>query len=354
MAAQVQYLSAKMGVVTGRSLPELVRERSNRSVRLAYWAQAELAAMATDLAEVVGGAIALQLLFRLPLVVGGVIVGLVSMALLAVQNRRGQKPFERMIIGLLAVISIGFMASLVISPPPIGRMVGGLLPRFSGGDSVLLAAAIVGATVMPHVIYLHSGLSRDRHGSPEPGPARARLLRVNRWDVGLAMVIAGLVNLAMLLMAAHTFGGRGDIQTIQDAHDAVRSTLGPVAALLLSIGLLASGLASTSVGAYAGAMIMEGLLRRRIPLLLRRTLTLIPALVLLAVGLDATRILIVSQVALSFAIPFALIPLVRFTGDRRLMGADRNHRLTTASAWVVAAIIVALNLFLIAQTLGVG
>jgi len=351
MAALVQYLSAKAGLVTGRSLPELVRDASGRRTRLAYWAQAELAAMATDLAEVIGGAIALQLLFHLPLLIGGVVTGAVSIVLLGVQSRRGQRTFERVIIGLLAIISIGFVASLVISPPPVGAAAGGLLPRFEGAQSVLLAAAIVGATVMPHVIYLHSGMSVERHGHPGPGPARARLLRVNRWDVGIAMVIAGAVNLAMLLMAAHTFGGRGDISTIQDAYHAVHDSLGVTAALLLAIALLASGLASTSVGAYAGAMIMEGLLRRRIPLLLRRVVTLIPALAILAAGIDPTRALIVSQVVLSFGIPFALIPLVRFTGDRALMGTDVNHRVTTAIAWVIAAVITALNLLLIVLTL---
>ncbi|PSR63788.1 divalent metal cation transporter [Nocardia sp. MDA0666] len=349
MAALVQYLSAKLGVVTGRSLPQIVRERAGRPVRLAYWGQAELAAMATDLAEVVGGAIALNLLFGLPLLLGGVITGTVSMALLAVQNRRGQQPFERVIIGLLAVIAIGFLAGVVISPPAPSGVAGGLVPRFEGAQSVLLAAAMIGATVMPHAIYLHSGLTRDRHGRTEPGPRRSRLLRATRMDVGLAMIIAGAVNLAMLLMAAATLGGR-DIDSIESAHAAVREVLGPWAALLLAVALLASGLASTSVGAYAGAMIMDGLLRRKVPLLFRRVVTLIPALLILAAGVDPTRALIVSQVVLSFGIPFALIPLVRFTSDRVLMGADANHRATTAAAWLIAAVISALNLLLIYLT----
>ncbi|SUA41728.1 Nramp family divalent metal transporter [Nocardia africana] len=349
MAALVQYLSAKLGVVTGRSLPQIVRERAGRPVRLAYWGQAELTAMATDLAEVVGGAIALKLLFGLPLLLGGVITGVVSMALLAVQNRRGQQPFERVIIGMLAVIAIGFLAGVVISPPSPSGVAGGLVPRFDGSQSVLLAAAMIGATVMPHAIYLHSGLTRDRHGRTEPGPRRSRLLRATRMDVGLAMIIAGAVNLAMLLMAAATLGGR-DVDSIESAHAAVRDALGPWAALLLAVALLASGLASTSVGAYAGAMIMDGLLRRKVPLLLRRVVTLIPALLILAAGVDPTRALIVSQVVLSFGIPFALIPLVRFTGDRVLMGADANRRATTVAAWLIAAVISALNLLLIYLT----
>ncbi|GAB4583089.1 Nramp family divalent metal transporter [Nocardia sp. IFM 10818] len=350
MAGLVQFLSAKLGLVTGMSLPEAVRDKASRPVRLAYWGQAETVAMATDLAEVVGGAIALQLLFGLPLVVGGVVTGVVSLGLLAVQNRRGQQPFERLITGMLAIIAIGFLASVVISPPSASGTIGGLVPRFEGTESVLLAAAMIGATVMPHAVYLHSGLARDRHGNPEAGPIRARLLRITRIDVGLAMLLAGTVNLAMLLMAASTLRGREDVDSIESAHAAVRDTLGPAAGLLLAIGLLASGLASTSVGAYAGAMIMQGLLRRRIPLLLRRLVTLIPALAILALGVDPTRALIISQVVLSFGIPFALIPLVRFTSDRALMGADVNHRVTTALAWLVAAIITALNIALIYLT----
>ncbi|MFC9892532.1 Nramp family divalent metal transporter [Nocardia sp. NPDC127579] len=350
MAGLVQFLSAKLGLVTGLSLPEAVREKSNRPVRLAYWAQAETVAMATDLAEVVGGAIALKLLFDLPLVLGGLITGAVSMVLLLVQDRRGQRPFERVITGMLAVIAVGFLASVVISPPEAGDTLGGLVPRFDGAESVLLAAAMIGATVMPHAVYLHSGLARDRHGNPEPGPLRVRLLQATKIDVGLAMVLAGTVNLSMLLMAAHTLRGRENVDTLEGAHAAVRDALGPVAALLLAIGLLASGLASTSVGAYAGAMIMEGLIRRRIPLLLRRLVTLVPAIVILAAGIDPTRALIISQVVLSFGIPFALIPLVLLTSDRGLMGADVNHRLTSALAWLVAVIISALNVVLIYLT----
>ncbi|MBL1075302.1 Nramp family divalent metal transporter [Nocardia sp. 2] len=350
MAGLVQFLSAKLGLVTGMSLPEAVREKSSRRVRLAYWGQAETVAMATDLAEVVGGAIALNLLFGLPLLFGGVITGVVSLFLLMIQNRRGQQPFERVIIGLLAIIAIGFLASVFISPPSASETLGGLVPRFDGAESVLLAAAMIGATVMPHAVYLHSGLARDRHGQPEAGAQRARLLRITKFDVGLAMLLAGTVNLAMLLMAASTLRGRDDVDSIETAHAAVNEVLGPAAGLLLAIGLLASGLASTSVGAYAGAMIMQGLLNRTIPLLVRRIVTLIPALAVLALGVDPTRALIISQVVLSFGIPFALIPLVRFTSDRNLMGADVNHRVTTGLAWLVAAIISALNVALIYLT----
>ena len=349
MAGLVQYLSAKLGLVTGRSLPEAVGDRMRRPTRLAYWAQAELVAVATDLAEVVGGSLALHLLFGLPLLVGGVITGIVSLLLLMVSDRRGQRMFERVITGLLLIIAIGFLTSLFANPPPIGDVIAGITPRFNGAQSVLLATAMLGATVMPHAVYLHSGLARDRHGHPE-GRRRALLLRVTKWDVALAMVVAGAVNIAMLLVAATNLQGRHDTDSIEGAHAAVRDALGPTVALLFAIGLLASGLASTSVGAYAGAMIMSGLLRRSIPLLLRRLITLVPALAILAIGLDPTRALVFSQVVLSFGIPFALIPLVRLTSDRSVMGPDTNHRATTALGWIVAGLITLLNVGLLYLT----
>lgn len=350
MAGLVQFLSAKLGIVTGMTLPEVVRSRSSRSVRLAYWSQAEIVAMATDLAEVIGGAIALYLLFDLPLLAGGLITGLVSMMLLLVQDRRGQRPFEFVILGLLAVIAVGFLASVFVEPPSFSQAAAGLVPQFDGVESVLLAAAMLGATIMPHAVYLHSGLARDRHGNPEPGPVRRRLLRITRIDVGLAMLLAGAVNMSMLLLAATTLGGRDGVDSIEGAHAAVGEALGPVVALLFAVGLLASGLASTSVGAYAGAMIMDGLLRKRIPIVLRRVVTLVPALLILAAGIDPSRALVVSQVVLSFGIPFALIPLVRFTSDRVLMGQDVNLRITACAAWLIAAIIVVLNVVLIYLT----
>lgn len=351
MAGLVQFLSAKLGLVTGRSLPEAVADHTSTPTRIAYWLQAELVAMATDLAEIMGGAIALHLLFDLPLLAGGVITGIVSLALLAIQNWRGQRMFERVISGLLLIIAIGFLTSLFVEPPPASQVAAGLLPRFKGAESVLLATAMLGATVMPHAVYLHSGLARDRHGHPGPGRRRRRLLKVTRLDVGLAMLVAGAVNLSMLLVAATNLQGRADTDSIEGAHAAVRDTLGPTVALFFAIGLLASGLASTSVGAYAGAMIMQGLLHRTYPLLLRRLVTLIPALVILAIGLDPSRALVMSQVVLSFGIPFALIPLVRLTSKRTLMGEDTNHHLTTALGWCVAALITLLNVVLIYLTL---
>ena len=350
MAGLVQFLSAKLGLVTGRSLPEAVADHSRKRTRIAYWLQAELVAMATDLAEIVGGAIALYLLFDLPLLVGGIITGAVSLGLLAIQNRRGQRVFERVITGLLLIIAIGFLTSLFVAPPSAADVASGLVPRFDGAESVLLATAMLGATVMPHAVYLHSGLARYRHGHPDAGPARKRLLRITKYDVGLAMLVAGAVNLAMLLVAATNLQGMENTDSIEGAHAAVSSQLGPTVALFFAIGLLASGLASTSVGAYAGAMIMSGLLKRSYPLLLRRLVTLIPALVILAIGVDPSRALVLSQVVLSFGIPFALIPLIRLTSNRALMGTDTNHRVTTALGWLVAGVISVLNVVLIYLT----
>lgn len=350
MAGLVQYLSAKLGLVTGRTLPEAVADHTRTPTRIAYWLQAELVAMATDLAEVVGGAIALYLLFDLPLLIGGVITGAVSLLLLMVQNRRGQRVFERVITGLLLVIAIGFLTSLVVQPPSVADVASGLVPRFDGAESILLATAMLGATVMPHAVYLHSGLARDRHGQPEAGSARRRMLRITRYDVGIAMLVAGAVNLAMLLVAATNLQGVENTDSIEGAYAAVQGALGPTVALFFAVGLLASGLASTSVGAYAGAMIMQGLLRRSYPLLLRRLVTLIPALVILAIGVDPSRALVLSQVVLSFGIPFALVPLVRLTSNRSLMGNDVNHRVTTALGWTVAGVIIVLNVVLIYLT----
>lgn len=374
MAVLVQYQSAKLGLVTGRSLPELLGSRLGTGRRRAFWLQAELVAAATDVAEVVGGAIALHLLFGLPLVLGGLIVGAVSMALLMVQSRRGQRTFEFVVIGLLAVIAIGFLAGLAVSPLDWGAAADGLIPRFDGAPTVLLAASMLGATVMPHAIYLHSSLARDRHGAPEPtissgprhdagegitpqpriaseGETRLRhLLRVTRWDVVGALVVAGAVNIAMLLLAAASLPGVAGTDTIEGAHAAITDALGPVIGMAFAIGLLASGLASTSVGAYAGAEIMKGLLRVRVPLWARRAVTLVPALIILAVGVDPTWALVLSQVLLSLGIPFALIPLVRLTGDRRVMGVHVDSAITRAVSWLVVALIVALNAALVVLT----
>ncbi|MFJ2544730.1 Nramp family divalent metal transporter [Microbacterium sp. NPDC087589] len=354
MAWLIQYLSAKLGVVTGQSLPEVLGTRlKNPWARRAYWLQAELVAMATDLAEVIGGAVALYLLFDIPLLLGGVITGAVSMILLAVQSRRGPRPFEFVIIALMVIITVGFIAGLFVAPPDASSIVGGLVPRFEDTGSVLLAASILGATIMPHAIYAHSSLTRDRFGSTTTdAPTEAartetsrirRLLTATRWDVSIAMVIAGTVNLGILLLAAANLAGVEGTDSLEGAHAALAAGLGPVVATFFAVGLLASGLASTSVGAYAGAEIMHGLLHVRIPLLARRLVTLIPALVILGIGFDPTLALVLSQVVLSFGIPFALIPLVALTAQRRTLGAWTNRVWTTAAGIIASVLLIALN-----------
>jgi manganese transport protein len=351
-AVIVQYLSAKLGVVTGRTLPELLGERLARPGRLVFWAQAELVAAATDLAEVIGGAVALQILFGIPLLPGGVVIGVVSVAILALQSARRQRTFEAVVIALLAVITVGFVAGVVVSPVDWGAAAAGLVPRFAGSGSVLLAASMLGATVMPHAIYLHSALARDRHGTTQDPARIRRLLTATRIDVVLALVIAGSVNVAMLLLAASSLAGVGGTTTIEGAHAAIATALGPVIAAAFGIGLLASGLASTSVGAYAGATIMAGLLHVSVPLLVRRVVTLIPALVILWLGVDPTLALVLSQVALSLGIPFVLVPLIVLTGRRSVLGDFVNTLPLRIAAGVVTVLIVGLNLALLALTIG--
>jgi manganese transport protein len=347
LAGLLQYQSAKLGLVTGKSLPELLGDRLGTGARRAFWLQAELVAAVTDLAEVLGGAIALYLLFGMPLLLGGVVVGAVSMLLLVARDRLGQRVFEGIILGLLAIIAVGMLVGLFVRPPDPGAVLGGLVPRLAGPNSLLLAASILGATVMPHAIYAHSAFARDRHGAPSNSPATSRLLRVTRWDVGIALTIAGIVNLGMLLLAAVNLPRGGGGNAIEHAFTIIVHHLGSAIGVWFAIGLLASGLASTSVGSYAGATIMSGLLRRRVPLLLRRLVTLIPALVVLGIGVDPTLALVVSQVVLSFGIPFALVPLVSISGNRAIMGEFANTLVMRFVLLAVIFIVVALNVALI-------
>ena len=359
-AMVVQYLSAKLGLVTGKSLPTLLGDRISKPGRIAFWIQAEIVAAATDLAEVIGGALALHLLFGLPLLWGGIIIGAISMALLVVQGEGKQRQFETIIVALLVVITLGFLAGLFVAPPSASGVLGGFLPRFQGTDSVLVAASMLGATVMPHAVYLHSSLVND-HETDDLGPSTAdsrhssghlsRLLRATRIDIYWALSIAGLVNIGLLLLAAAALAGQKGTDTIEGAHAAISSTLGPVVGTVFAVGLLASGLASTSVGAYAGSEIMNGLLHVRVPILVRRLVSLIPALIILGAGAEPTWALVVSQVALSFGIPFAIIPLIRLTASRDVMGDYANNRVLRASGFLIAAVIVALNLFLVYLTL---
>ena len=351
MAMLIQSLSGKVGLATGRNLPELCREHFPRPVTRGLWVQAELVAMATDLAEVIGGAIALNLLFGLPLLTGGLITAVVAFGLLGLQAR-GHRPFELAITGLLAVIALGFVFSTVRAGVDGGDLAAGFVPSFAGVDSVLLATGILGATVMPHVIYLHSALTQHRI-APENEGERRSLLRSQRFDVVIAMGLAGLVNLAMLVIAARLFFGRdlAGVDTLEGAHAALDEVAGAPVAFAFAIALLASGFASSGVGTYAGQVVMQGFLQMQLPLLLRRAITMAPALVVLALGVDPTQALVLSQVVLSFGIPFALVPLVLLTRRPDVMGALVNRPVTTATAWVVAALVIALNGFLLVGVL---
>ena len=348
----VQYLSAQLGIVTGLSLPEVMGKRiQSRTGRLAYWVQGELVAMATDVAEVIGGAVALYLLFDLPLWLGGLIVGAVSIALLGVQSRFGPKPFERVIALFIVVIAVGFTASLFVHPVDGLAVLGGLVPRLEGSGSLLLAAAILGATVMPHAIYAHSAFSRDRFVAATEADI-PRLLRATRIDVTIALAIAGAVNIALLVVGAAVLGDHPESVTLTGAYSALNEELGIGIAILFAVGLLASSLASTAVGAYAGAEIMSGLTNFSVAPIVRRVITVIPALAVLIAGVEPTFALIISQVVLSFGIPFALIPLILVTGTRRLMGEHRAHSAVRTLAGIATVLVIVINGGLIALTLG--
>lgn len=346
MAMLVQYLSAKVGLVTGKSLPEVVAEKMGRKTRLAYWFQAELVAIACDIAEVVGGALALNMLFNVPLVYGGLIVGVVSMLLLLIYNKPEKKYFERTIIGLMLIIPTGFVVGLFQNPPSASGIVGGLVPQFAGADTVLLATAMLGATIMPHVVYLHSALARDRHGKVAKREL-ASYLRATKFDVGIAMVVAGSVNIAMLLLAASALNGQTGIESFQDIFAALEQRTGSLVAVLFALGLLVSGLTSTSVASQAGSVIMQGLLRRKINVFIRRLVTLLPALFILLIGFDPTSALLLSQIGLSFGVPFALIPLAMITANKRIMGDQKNQPIITYAVWAIAGVVSVLNIALI-------
>jgi manganese transport protein len=351
MAMLIQNLSAKVGLATGRNLAELCRDHFPRPVAWGLWVQAELIAMATDLAEFVGAAIALNLLFGVPLFHAGLITAVVAFGILGLQAK-GHRRFEAVIVGLLGLIILGFLYDTLHIGFDAGAAAKGFIPGFAGTDSVLLATGILGATVMPHVIYLHSALTQNRI-RPHDDAERKRLLRFQRIDVGIAMGVAGLVNMSMLVIAASLFHDRGlvGVDSIEEAHAQFGALAGGSAALAFALALLASGLASSSVGTYAGQVVMQGFIARTIPIVLRRLVTMTPALIVLAIGLDPSRSLVISQVVLSFGIPFALVPLVLLTRRRDIMGPLVNRRLTTVVASIVAALIIALNLFLIVDTI---
>jgi manganese transport protein len=348
MAMLVQTLSAKLGIATGRNLPETCRDNFTRPVSIGLWIQAEAIAMATDLAEVLGAALGLHLLFGMPLFPAGLLAGAGAFGILALQ-RYGFRRLEAVVAGMVGVIVVAFAFEVVLARPDPGGIASHLfVPRFDGSESVLIAAGILGATVMPHVVYLHSALTQNRIPGRDEAEKR-KIQRFERIDVIIAMTIAGLVNMSMLAIAAAVFFGLG-IDSIEDAYSSFEAELGSGAAILFGIALLASGFSSSSIGTMSGQVVMQGFIQRQIPLFLRRAITLAPALIVLAIGVDPSRALVISQVVLSFGIPFALVPLVIFTSRRDLMGSLVNTRLTNVAAWAIAAVIISLNLFLLYQT----
>jgi manganese transport protein len=352
MAMLIQTLSAKLGIATGLNLPEVCRRRYSRRVSLGLWVQAEAIAMATDLAEFLGAAVGLQLLFGFGLFPSAILTGIAAFAILGLQ-RFGVRLLEAVIAAIVGVIGTCYLAELVFSNPDLSQ-VGrhAVVPGLSGSDSLLLAVGILGATVMPHVIYLHSALTQDRL-VPETDEDAITLFRYTRIDVLIAMTVAGLINVAMLVMAASTFYGSGhrDVDSLEGAHTTLQPILGNASSALFALALVASGLSSSAVGTLSGQVVMQGFIRKQIPIVWRRLATMAPAFIVIALGLDPSRTLVVSQVVLSFGIPFALVPLVSFTSKREVMGQLVNRRMTTVAAVAIAAAIIALNTFLLVQTL---
>jgi manganese transport protein len=351
MAMLIQSMSAKLGIATGKNLPEVCRARFPKPVTFLLWVQAEVIAMATDLAEFIGAALALNLLFGIPLFAAGLLTAVGAFGILELQ-RRGFRPLEAVITAMVGVIVVSFAFQMFYAEPEADRVLAGLFtPRFAGTESVLLAAGILGATVMPHVIYLHSALTQRRIVGKTEDEKR-RIFRFELVDVVIAMAIAGTINASMLIMAASLFHSAGltGVGDIDKAFEQLRILEGSTPAILFGVALLASGLSSSSVGTLSGQVVMQGFINRQIPLFLRRLITMAPALLILGVGLNPSRSLVISQVVLSFGIPFALVPLLIFCRNRAVMGTLVNHRITTSVASVVVALIVSLNIFLLYQT----
>jgi manganese transport protein len=353
MAMLVQSMSAKLGIATRKNLPEVCRERFPRPVSFLLWIQAEVIAMATDLAEFMGAAIGLELLFGIPLFPAALLTGVAAFGILALQAK-GFRRLEAVIAGLIGVIVAAFALQVFMAKPASTGIVHGLLvPGFAGTQSVLLAVGILGATVMPHVIYLHSALTQHRLvGATEE--AKRRIFRFELIDVLIAMSLAGVINMCMLITAASVFHSRGLTEVgddLTDVYDSLGTYLGGSSSTLFGIALLASGLSSSSVGTLAGQVVMQGFINRRIPLFLRRLITMVPALLIIAAGADPSKALVISQVVLSFGIPFALVPLIIFCRNRAVMGTLVNRQATTIAAVIVGSVIIALNVFLLEQTL---
>ncbi|HXF83683.1 MAG TPA: Nramp family divalent metal transporter [bacterium] len=349
-AMLVQSLSAKLGIATGRNLAEMCRERFARPVVWGMWVVSEMVAMATDLAEFLGAALGLYLLFHLPLFAAAALTGVVTMIILALE-RYGFRPVEAVITGFVGVIAASYVIETILDRPDWRAVaVSAVVPRFAGTESVLLATGILGATVMPHVVFLHSALTQRRI-VPRDQEQAVRLFRYEVLDVVIAMGLAGLVNAAMLIMAASTFHRTGlvHVASIEEAHRTLQPLLGTLSSTVFAVSLLASGLSSSTVGTMAGQVIMQGFLHRQIPIWIRRLVTMLPALVVIGLGLDPTRTLVISQVVLSFGLPFALVPLILFTSRQELMGPLVNRPLTKAAAAAATVVIIALNVFLLAR-----
>jgi len=351
LAMLIQTLSAKLGIATGRNLPELCRERFSRRTTMFLWLQAEAIAMATDLAEFLGAAIGFHLLFGWGLFPSALLSGVAAFLILSLQSY-GFRPFEAVIAVLVGVIGACYVAELTFAHADYGAVFKHAIePSFGGSEGVLLAVGILGATVMPHVIYLHSALTQDRL-VPETDEDAQTLLRYTRVDVVIAMTIAGVINVAMLVMAASTFFKSGllHVDSLDRAHKTLQPILGGASSALFALALVASGLSSSAVGTLSGQVVMQGFIQRQIPVSVRRLVTMVPAFVVIGIGVDPSRTLVISQVVLSFGIPFALIPLVLFTARRDIMGPLVNRRVTTIAASAIAALIVGLNIFLLVQT----
>ncbi len=347
MAFLIQVLSAKLGIATGKNLPEIARDRYPKWVSAGLWIQGELVIMATDLAEFIGAALGLNLLFGIPMVEAAIIAAIGSFAILELQ-RRGYRALEAGIAGLLFVVVIAFALQTFFAKPDAASVLEGLfIPKIDGMDSVLLATGILGATVMPHAIYLHSALTQRRVVG-KTDSERKKIFRFETIDILIAMVIAGAINASMLIVAAALFFKNGlYVEDLDVAYQQFGHYIGPASAILFGIGLLAAGLSSSSVGTLSGDIIMQGFIRYRIPLYLRRFITIIPPMIIIISGVNATEALVWSQVVLSFGIAFALVPLIMFTSNKRLMGALTNRKWVTALAWLIAVLVIALNLFVI-------
>jgi len=355
MAMLIQSLSAKLGIATGLNLAEQCRAHFPPWMVWMMWSLMEMVAMATDLAEFLGAALGINLLFGIPLWMAGILTGIITFLILGLE-RYGFRPLEAVITGFVAVVALSYVVETILDKPQWSSVFyHAVVPQFSGPESIVLATGILGATVMPHAIFLHSALTQGRIVVREPHLLK-RLFRFELIDVAIAMGVASLVNGAMLIMSASTFHAQGmrDVGSIQEAYKTLTPLLGSAAGAVFAISLLASGLSSASVGTMAGQVIMQGFLHREIPVWVRRLVTMIPSLIVIAVGLDPTRTLVISQVVLSFGLPFAIIPLVMFTARKDLMGVLVNHKVTTILASLVAAIIVVLNIYLLIQTFSGG